>query len=431
MSESNVSQKRRQVLKTLGAGGILGATSILGAPAFAQNKPLRIGILAPRSGVIATAGECGIRAVEWGVARLNAANGIGGRKVELVIQEETNPKDTLERYRKLILQDKVDAIHGIISSGVSLALGPMAEESKMLTILWDGTTQDGVTEMLPNPHYLFKAGDNEVDAVMSSLLAIKHFKGKFKTIAGINADYTYGRNTWTTFQAMLKKYGIEHRVVSEQWIKVGSMDTTSNVAALKVAKPDVIFSSLLFADLPIFMQQAHNAGLTTEGTKYVIPAAGWQQMSLKKEFTPEGIIFGHSTFYFDYANGSPLSKEFVKWYVDKYKSYPHWEADRAFFCLQLYKEGIEKAMAAKSGAWPSADEIAAAIPGISVESFGGKGYMRRDHIPNQTFYQGLSTHKNKYDFVTIAPVEIMHSEEIQKPHGADFWDWLNKANFKI
>jgi branched-chain amino acid transport system substrate-binding protein len=116
--------------------------------------------------------------------------GIGGRKIELIFQEETTPKETIDRYRKLVLQDKVDAVHGIISSAVSLALAPAAEQSKMLTMLWDGTTQDGVKEMMPNPQYVFRSIDNEVDAVMASLLAIRHFKGKFARIAGINPDYT-------------------------------------------------------------------------------------------------------------------------------------------------------------------------------------------------------------------------------------------------
>jgi branched-chain amino acid transport system substrate-binding protein len=430
MHESEISKGRRRILKAAGVGAALSATGILGAPVYAQNKPLRLGIIAPRSGVAGTAGECGIRAVQWGVERLNAASGIGGRKVELVIQEETTPKETLDRFRKLVLQDKVDAVHGVISSGVSLALGPGAEESKTLTLLWDGTTQDGVKEMMPSPRYLFKAADNEVDAVMASLLAIKHYKGKFARIAGINADYTYGRNTWTTFQALLKKYGIEYTVVSEQWIKVGTMDLTSNVAALKAAKPDLVFSSMLFADLPIFMKQAHNAGLT-ESSKFVIPAAGWQQSALKKEFTPEGIVYGHSTYYFDHPQASKLSKEFSAWYKAKFNDYPHFEAERAFFCLQIYKAGVEKALAAKSGAWPSSLEIAAAIPGTKVESLGGMGYMRTDHIPNQMFTQGLSTHKNNYDFVTLSSLDTMSSEQIQKPAGADFWEWLQRTDFKI
>lgn len=418
---------RRQLLKTFGAAAALGS---VGAPVFAQNRPVRIGVIAPRGGVAGTVGECGLRAMQWATARLNSGNGIGGRKVELVIEEETSPKDTIERFRKLVLQDKVDTVQGIVSTGVSLALAPAAEDSRMLTIFWDGTTQDGVKETMPKPRYVFRSNDNECEAVMASLLAIKYFKGKFKTIAGINPDYSYGRNNWAAFQALLKKFGIEHTVVAEQWSKVGNLDLTSNVAALKAAKPDLIFSSLLFADLPVFMKQAHAAGLT-EGTKFVLPAAGWQHTALKKEFMPEGVIFGHNTLYFDHPSASPLQKEFVSWYVQNYKDYPHWEADRAYFSLHIYKAGVEKAMAAKGGAWPSTEEIAAAMSGIEVQSLGGRGGMRADHIANQTYTQGLSTNKNKFDFPTLGTVDTMYSDLIQKPAGTDFWEWLKTANFKV
>jgi branched-chain amino acid transport system substrate-binding protein len=169
----------------------------------------------------------------------------------------------------------------------------------------------------------------------------------------------------------------------------------------------------------------------TEGTKFVLPAAGWQHTALKKEFMPEGVIFGHNTLYFDQPNASPIQKEFVSWYVQTYKDYPHWEADRAYFSLQVYKAGIEKALAAKNGSWPSTEEIAAAMSGIQVQSLGGRGAMRADHIADQTYHQGLSTNKNNYDFPTLGTIDTMYSDLIQKPAGAEFWDWLKTANFKL
>src|SRR5205823_2397295 len=207
-------------------------------PAIAQNSPLRIGILAPRSGIAAAPGLNGIRATQWAVERYNAQGGIAGRKIELVIEEESSPKDTIERFSRLVQQEKVDCVQGIISTGVGLALGPAVEEARALTIYWDGTTQDGVDEKIPNPRYLFRSTDNECEAIMSSLLTIKYWKGKFVTVAGINPDYSYGRNNMAAFVAMLKRFNIEHKVITEQWPKIGTMDLTSHVAALKAAKPD-------------------------------------------------------------------------------------------------------------------------------------------------------------------------------------------------
>jgi len=400
------------------------------APAIAQNNPLRIGILAPRSGIAAAPGLNGIRATQWAIERYNAQGGIGGRKVELVIEDESSPKDTIERFSKLVQQEKVDCVQGIISTGVGLALGPVVEEARALTIYWDGTTQDGVDETIPNTRYLFRSTDNECEAVMSSLLAIKNWKGKFVTIAGINPDYSYGRNNMAAFVAILKRFGIDHKVVTEQWPKVGTMDLTSHVAALKAAKPDLIFSSLLFADLPVFMKQAHAAGLT-EGTKLVFPAAGWQHTLMKKEFTPEGMLFGHNTLYFANPNASPLAKEFVAWYEKTYNDYPEWEADRAYFAIDSYKAAVEKAMKAKGGNWPSQDDVIDALVGLSIESLGGKSGWRKDHIAEQTFVQGFTTHQNTYDFVTLGTFETRYTTELQKPPGANFWEWIKTAEFNI
>jgi branched-chain amino acid transport system substrate-binding protein len=115
-----------------------------------------------------------------------------------------------------VQQEKVDCVQGIISTGVGLALGPVIEEARALTIYWDGTTQDGVDEKIPNPRYLFRSTDNECEAIMASLLTIKHWKGQFVTVAGINPDYSYGRNNMAAFIALLKRFNIEHKVVTEQ-----------------------------------------------------------------------------------------------------------------------------------------------------------------------------------------------------------------------
>jgi branched-chain amino acid transport system substrate-binding protein len=125
---------RRDLLKGVGAMAVGGR--LLGAPAglSAQARkgvpaaPVKIGILAIQSGVGAPVGAAGLRGVEWWTARVNTAGGILGRKVELVVEEESSPKETVERFRKLALQTRVEVISGGISTAVGLALGPAAEE---------------------------------------------------------------------------------------------------------------------------------------------------------------------------------------------------------------------------------------------------------------------------------------------------------------
>ena len=137
--------------RPLVAGGVF-------APAIAQAKPVRIGILAPRTGIAASPGISGLRATRMGGRALQRRTAASpGARSSSSSRRRPSPKDTIERFQKLVQQDKVDCVQGIISTGVALALGPVVEEARALTIFWDGTTQDGVEEKLPNPSYLFRA----------------------------------------------------------------------------------------------------------------------------------------------------------------------------------------------------------------------------------------------------------------------------------
>jgi branched-chain amino acid transport system substrate-binding protein len=364
------------------------------------------------------------------VDRANKAGGIAGRKVELVIEEESNPKDTPEAYRRLLAQ-KVDCVQGLASTGNCLTVAPVAEAAKSLLISWDGTTQNGVKDTMPDARYVFKSTDNECEAVMGSLLAVKYYKGKFRKIAGMNPDYSYGRNNWEAFKQVLTRYGIEFQSVTDQWPKLNASasEMVPNVEALKAAKPDLIYCSQVFADQAAFMRLAHAAGIT-KYAKFVLVGGPTDINLLKKETVPEGSILGWNTLYFANPKASALQKQFVTYYFDRYKAAPHSEADRAYFAFAAYKIGVEAAYKAKGG-WPSVEEIAAAIPGRDIQGLGGKGRYREDKIAEQVFYQGLTTNKDKYSFPTLSRVDSFPGRELQKPSGDDFWDWIKTAPMPI
>jgi branched-chain amino acid transport system substrate-binding protein len=98
--------------------------------------------------------------------------------------------------------------------------------------------------------------------------------------------------------------------------------------------------------------------------------------------------------------------------------------------MQIYRAGVEAAYKAKN-AWPGQEDIISAMEGLKIESLGGPGHMRKDHIAEQTFYQGLTTHNNRFDFATITDVTKMYSDQLQKPQGTDFWKWIETANIKL
>jgi branched-chain amino acid transport system substrate-binding protein len=415
---------RRTFLKLMGGAPAALAGRLDAAPALAQAGPVKIGVLAARAGVTATVGESGLRGTRFAVERINAAGGILGRKIELLIEEESNPKDTVERFRKLALQARVDAITGVVSTGVGLAIGPVAEELRTIWLSWDGTTQKGVEETIPKPKYAFRSVDNEAEAVMASRLTATHFRGTVKTVAGINNDYSYGRDNWAAFLAIMKKLGMGVTPVLDLWPKLGETNFTAHVAALQHARPDLVFCSFWSGDAPILMKQAHAAGLTGQ-TRFVLTTAGGVHASMKKAFTPAGAIMGYNSMYFEAPAASPLLRDFVRWHQDRFKEWPSYESDHAYFTIAAYQAAVEKAARAAGGGWPGTDQIIAALEGIEVESLSGPRGFRADHIMECRFFQGLTTHDNAHDFVTLDPVEAMSTKQIQKPAGVGLYDWIN------
>jgi branched-chain amino acid transport system substrate-binding protein len=417
---------RREFLKVAGAA----AAGAVGFPAVARaqarpgvpSDPVKIGVLTIRAGIAAPVGTAGLRGTEWWAERVNKAGGILGRPVQLVVEEESNPKDTVERYRKLILQDKVEVVVGGISTGVTLALGPVAEDMETPWLAWDGTTQKGVEETMPKPKWAFKSVDNEVEAIAAGMLTPKYFKG-IKTIAGINNDYSYGHDCWQSYQAVLKKLGVDAKPVVELFPKLGVTDFTSHIATIQQAKPDLLMTSFWSGDATILMKQAAAVGLF-KNMKAVFTTGGGVHDSLKKEFTPEGILLGYNSMYFDDPRGSALLKQFVREHKAKFNEYPAYECDHAYFCVESYKAAVEKAYTAAKQ-WPAKAQVVKALEGIEVESLSGKRSWREDHVQMCNFFQGISTHKNAYDFATIDPIEVVSTKQAMKPAGAKLFDWIN------
>ncbi len=302
---------RRAFLK---AAGVAAATVAVGFPAISRaqakkgvpSDPVKIGVLAIRAGIAAPVGAAGLRGTEWWAERVNKSGGILGRQVQLVVEEESNPKDTVERYRKLILQEKVEVVLGGISTGVTLALGPVAEDMGTPWLSWDGTTQKGVEETMPTTKWAFRSVDNEVEAIVAGMLTPKYFKG-IKTVAGIGNDYSYGHDCWQTYQHVLKRYNPEVKFVLELFPKLGVTDFTSHIATIQQSKADLLMCSFWSGDATIIMKQAAAVGLF-KNMKGVFTTAGGVHDSLKKEFTPEGLLLGYNTMYFDDPKASSAAE---------------------------------------------------------------------------------------------------------------------------
>src|SRR6516165_12537707 len=152
---------------TAGAAWLVGAGAVAGPPILRAaeapkgkipDTPYKTGHLTFLSGPGAVLGEPSLKAHTLAAEEINAEGGfLGKRKIETVKADEAAGTDAnVKELRRMKLSENIDMFTGVISSGNSPALGPVAEELGVLTILTDGCTDFLFDKAVPNPKYLFR-----------------------------------------------------------------------------------------------------------------------------------------------------------------------------------------------------------------------------------------------------------------------------------
>src|SRR6202795_389235 len=201
---------------TVGAGfGVAAASLPLIGVAQAQDKPkgnipstpYKIGHMTFFTGPAAVLGEPMYKGQILATEEINAAGGLlGKRKIEVLKADEAAGVDgNVKELRRLKLQEKIDFFCGITSSGNTPALGPVAEELKVLTIFVDGCTDFLFDKAVPNPRYIFRITNIQSADGSTCALGVAATWPNIKTYAHIHPDYSYGRNCFDHFTIVTKK----------------------------------------------------------------------------------------------------------------------------------------------------------------------------------------------------------------------------------
>src|SRR5213593_5170350 len=194
------------------------------------DKPFRIGHMTFFTGAGAVLGEPMYKGNLLAADEINAQGGLlGKRKIEILKADEAAGTDAnTKEMRRLKLSEKIDMFMGITSSGNTPALGPVAEELKLLTIFVDGCTDFLFDKAVPNPRYVFRVTNIQSADGSTCALAVAQTWPDAKKIAHIHPDYSYGRNAFDHFGIIMKKLLPKSEVVSEGWPKLGTTDFSSH-----------------------------------------------------------------------------------------------------------------------------------------------------------------------------------------------------------
>jgi branched-chain amino acid transport system substrate-binding protein len=363
------------------------------------------------TGPAAVLGEPMYKGQVLAAEEINASGGLlGKRKIEVLKADEAAGVDAnVKELRRLKLQEKIDFFCGITSSGNTPALGPVAEELKVLTIFVDGCTDFLFDKAVPNPHYIFRITNiQSADGATAAIAAAKTWPN-VKKIAHIHPDYSYGRNAFDHYSIVTKKLLPNAETVSEAWPKLGTTDFSSHITKTIAAKPDLLFSSVWGGDYVAMYKQALQYGLFDKMKVATSLALGVAPHAIGKDH-PEGVITGvHSNYYFTYPAGDswPDNKTFVANYFKRWKEYPNFQAEGAYTATYMLKAAIEKANHLVGG-WPDDDAIISLLEGMGYSGPGGYVYIRPDnHQGYKEAMTGFSKNVPEYPFPILDPDRII------------------------
>jgi len=152
---------------------VLAAAAMAAGLGVAQaQEPIRIGAINPYSGPLAQYGDEATRGFELGVEAINAAGGIGGRKLVIVRGDAGNPQQGIAAVEKLVSQDKVDLFMGTYISAVANAASDAAARHEKIYFEAMALASDLTERGLPN---FVRGGPNATHFAERSVQAMVEF----------------------------------------------------------------------------------------------------------------------------------------------------------------------------------------------------------------------------------------------------------------
>jgi branched-chain amino acid transport system substrate-binding protein len=410
----------------LGAGGVAGSLLLAGSGARAQQKPaeLKVGITTFLSGSSSVFGVPARQAAEMLFEEINKAGGIGGVPVRAYFIDENPGTDHLVgEYRRLVQSEGVQIMFASISSGSCLACTPLSDELRKTTLLWDCGTQR-IFEEAPHP-YAFRTQGYATPEVLAPLLYLLKHKPDFRSIAIINQDYAWGRDSWEIWKNAMDVLKPGVRVAAELFPRLGATDLSTEVTRLLAARPDVILSTHWGGDLVTLVRQAAERRLF-ERSLFVLPVAEASMQILGKTM-PEGHIIGTRG---DHWNNHPRPKDparlrrFVDSYRAKYNEYPIYPCHHMAQAISAMQAAYAKALAAKGGGWPNDQELAAAFKGLTFDTPTSSITLREDGQGLEEQIVGISHHGTQFPFAVPKEMIAFPAEMISTPVGQKSTEWV-------
>lgn len=293
---------------------------------------IKLGIAEALSGGAAQYGSSIRNGFELAAAEINAAGGINGNKLVLVVEDEQGKKEeAINVFKKLIFQDKVLMVFGPTLSNSAQAADPIAQGAKTV-VFGTSNTADGITSI---GNYVFRNSVTEADVLPATIAMVKAKTGLKNVAVLYGNDDVFTKSGYDNFKKALADQNIP--VTTTETFAKGDLDFKAQLTKIKGTNPDAIVLSALLAEGAPIMVQARQLGIN-------LPIIGGNGMNSVKIFDLASGADSNNLWIgspWSIENKAPGNVQFIEAYKAKFNAAPDQFAAQSFDAMHIVAQALK------------------------------------------------------------------------------------------
>jgi branched-chain amino acid transport system substrate-binding protein len=300
---------------------------------FPAGAAIKIGEVDPLSGGVSQFGIGCHQGIVLALDQINSAGGVLGQQIELVTEDDqSKPGQSATAVRKLITQDKVVAILGDATSSATLESAPIAQANK-IPMITPSATNPRITQV---GDFIFRVCFlDELQGRVIARFARQNLKAaKIFTLTDVKQDYSVDLEKF--FKDEFTKLG--GTIVGQQSYSSGDTVFRAQLTAIRGLRPDAIYVPGYYQEVALIVKEGRQIGLTMP----FLGCDGWANQALIAigGKAMDGCYF---TNHFSPEDQSPIVKEFVGKYREKYGSVPDTFGALGYDAASILCDAIKRA----------------------------------------------------------------------------------------
>lgn len=277
-----------------------------------EGDVIKIGVIASLNGELKPWGEDSVKGIQMAVDEFNAAGGVNGKKVQLVIEDTASkPEVGKTATEKLVNEDKVVAIIGEIASGITQPAAQVCFQYGV-PIISPGSTRVDITNIGSN---VFRVcfTDNFQGAAMAKFAYEDLGLRRVAILTDKKQPYSTGLSE--VFRQAFTDFGGE--IVDEQFYESGTQDFKPQLTNIKAKNPDGLFCSGYFNEVGPIARQKEIVGLNVP----MLGGDGWDSAELLTS-GGRGIIGGYWSNHYSNYEERPQVQRFIEAFKKRFGGPP-------------------------------------------------------------------------------------------------------------